>query len=236
MKQINFTLYYFGIGILFIILENLQSFFPALVVKALIIPALMLYYHSIARKKYTLFHRLMMAGLFFSWLGDVLLQFSNDAISFYFEPSSYFLMGLGSFLVTQVLYAIAFSIPKGQNRIFNKRLYFLVLIVIYGGLLIWFLYNKLGDYRIPVIVYAVVILTMLASAVNRYGKVNGMSYMLVAFGALFFVISDSMIAVNRFYEKFDFARILIMGTYVIAQYLIATGSLKQDFGGEEKDK
>jgi uncharacterized membrane protein YhhN len=91
----------------------------------------------------------------------------------------------------------------------------------------------LGDFRIPVIVYAVVILSMLAAALNRYGKVNGLSFMLVSLGALLFVASDSMIAINKFYEKFDFARILIMATYLLGQYLIATGSLRQDFAKED---
>jgi uncharacterized membrane protein YhhN len=107
------------------------------------------------------------------------------------------------------------------------------LLVIFGSGMIWFLYNRLvtdsGNYRVPVIVYTIVILGMLGAALNRYGKVNGVSYMLVSLGAFLFVLSDSMLAINLFYENFDFARILIMGSYVIAQYFIAIGSLRRDF-------
>jgi uncharacterized membrane protein YhhN len=69
---------------------------------------------------------------------------------------------------------------------------------------------------------------MLAAALNRYGKVNGLSYILVVIGAILFVASDSMIAINRFIEKFDFARVLTMACYITAQYLIVVGSIRQD--------
>lgn len=238
MKQSSFTIYYFSIGILFIILEKFtHSFYPEIIVKAMIIPFLMIYYHSTVHGKYNYFHRLMMAGFFFSWLGDILLQFSNGEKEFVFATEDFFMLGLLAFLITQIFYTLAFNTTKGKNTIFTSRIYMLILIAGYGGLLLWLLYNKLvtpeGNYRAPVIVYTIVILTMLASALNRYGKVNGVSYMLVSIGAILFVASDSMIAINRFLEKFDFARILIMSTYITAQYLIAIGCIKQDYSGEE---
>ncbi|MCF8381105.1 MAG: lysoplasmalogenase [Bacteroidales bacterium] len=231
MKQSIFTVLFFAIGILFIFMEMFGSptfFYLALGVKALIMPTLMIYYHTEVRGRYTVYHRLMMIGFFFSWLGDVLLQFSNSGMELFFKAETFFLFGLAAFLFTQIFYTIAFNIPKGKNKIFTTRIYQLILILIYGFLLLWLLYNKLGDYKIPVIVYAIVIHLMLASALNRHGKVNGVSYMLVAIGAILFIASDSMIAINRFLEKFDFARILIMSTYILAQYLISIGSLRQD--------
>lgn len=234
MKQSTFTLNFFILGILFIILAQFDSFFPALIVKAMIIPALMLYYHSRVKKSYSTFHRLVMTGLFFSWLGDVLLQFSNKRVELYFSAETYFLFGLAAFLLTQVFYSLAFIQPKGLNTVFNKRIYQLLLVLAYGGLLIWFLYNKIDqEYKLPVILYAIVIHVMLITALNRYGKVNGVSFMLVGIGAMLFVLSDSMIAVNRFYHSFDFARIFIMVSYVIAQYLIVIGCLRQDLSEEK---
>jgi len=231
MKQSIFTVLFFAIGVVFIFMEMFAApafFFLALGVKALIMPSLMIYYHSEVRGRYSIFHRLMMIGFFFSWLGDILLQFSNSGLDLFFEEETFFLFGLTAFLFTQIFYAIAFNIPKGKNKIFTTRIYQLIIILVYGFLLLWLLYNKLGDYKIPVIIYAIVIHIMLISAINRHGKVNGISYMLVAIGALLFVASDSMIAINRFLEKFDFARIFIMSTYVLAQYLISIGSLRQD--------
>ena len=85
----------------------------------------------------------------------------------------------------------------------------------------------LGSMKLPVIVYAIVIHGMLAAALNRRLKVNRQSYWLVFSGAALFILSDSMIALNRFSFSFNMARIFIMSTYVLAQYLIAVGCLKQ---------
>ncbi len=193
----------------------------------------MVYYHSEINSRYSLFHRLMMAGFFFSWLGDILLQLSNGDIRTSFPPASFFLAGMVAFFLTLCFYSIAFNIPAGKNTILKTRIYQLILVLVYGGLLLWLLYNDLiiygVNYRLPVILFTVFILLMLVSAMNRYGKVNGVSYILVVTGALLFVASASMIVINRFLEKFDFARVLIMISYITAQYLIALGSLKQDF-------
>ena len=240
MKQSVFTILYFTVGIVFIVLEAIKGtsmFYVSLGAKALIIPLLMVYYHSQIKVRYTSFHRIMMFAFFFSWIGDVMLQFANEGFELYFSPDSFFIFGLGGFLITQLLYTLAFSLPKGKNLIFNKRIYQTILVLAYGFLLMWLLYNKLGDFKIPVIIYAIIIHAMLLSALNRYGKVNGVSYIVVVVGALLFLASDSMIAINKFLEKFDFARVLIMSTYITAQYLIAIGSLKQDLiktdNGEE---
>jgi uncharacterized membrane protein YhhN len=81
--------------------------------------------------------------------------------------------------------------------------------------------------RIPVIIYAAVILTMLSGAINRLEKVNRKSYYLVLAGAILFVISDSSIAVNKFSHQFESSGIVIMSTYIVAQYLIVAGYISQ---------
>ena len=232
MKQSTFSLWYFSIGILFIILEQFNSFLPALIAKALMIPSLMWYFRSKIQGDPDLLQKFILAGLFFSWLGDLLLQFSNMEESPFLDKESWFLLGIGAYFLTQVLYTVAFTLPKGKNTIFRRRIYQLFLVTAYGFLIIWLIYNRLGNFRVPVIIYGVAILTMLTAALNRYGKVNGVSYMLVAIGALVFVFSDTMIAITHFYEKIDFARIFIMVTYVAAQYLIAAGCLRQDINGD----
>jgi uncharacterized membrane protein YhhN len=238
MKKSSFALYYFSLGIIFIILQKyFQLYYLETAVKALIIPSLMLYFHLSLKKKYSLFHRLVMAGLLFSWLGNIFLQLENGTIRTSIPPESYFLIGMLAFLATFLFYIVAFNIPSGKNLILSKRIYQPLLVFIYGGLILWLLYNNLEiygiDYRIPVILVSVFILLMLISAMNRYGKVNGVSYMLVVSGALFFVASSSMVVINKFLESFDFARILIMLSYIIAQYLIVMGSIAQDHSEKE---
>ena len=137
------------------------------------------------------------------------------------------MVGLSAFLIAQVLYLIAFFSTPGQNILFFRRVWLILPVIAYGMGLIWILFDGLGDMKVPVIVYAVVILTMLTGAINRQEKVSRQSYLLVLSGALLFVLSDSLIAINKFAYEFVLARVAIMITYVTAQYLIAVGCLKQ---------
>jgi len=41
------------------------------------------------------------------------------------------------------------------------------------------------------------------------------------------VLSDSFLAINKFYQPIPISKIIIMSTYSIAQYLIVLGLLKQ---------
>lgn len=236
MKNVSFSLYYFSIGILFIILEDFHLFYPAFAVKILIIPALMLYYHVQVKNRYNPGHYLILSGLFFSWAGDILLHLAGRNIQLPINRELFFLIGLGCFMLTCLFYIAAFNIKRGRNPILNRRAYMPILVFAYGAGLIWLIYNNLGEEKIYVMVFLFVTLVMFLAALNRHGKVNGVSYMLVAFGAFFFTASVSMLGIKIYYEKFDFARIFIMSSYVLAQYLIALGFIKQDASTTIKSK
>jgi uncharacterized membrane protein YhhN len=89
-----------------------------------------------------------------------------------------------------------------------------------------FLKDGLGAMLIPVAIYMLVILTMATTAYLRKNSVNILSYGLVFLGALFFMISDSILAINKFHQPIPWSDISIMATYAIAQYLIVLGILK----------
>lgn len=221
MKFRTLSTLYFATGIVFIALETIGRLWPGIIVKALIIPILMLIYFSYIRQSVNGFHRMIMAALVFSWGGDVLLQFTSF-------KETFFLAGLGSFLVAQLMYLIAFfSTPGGNKVLIGCKAWLLLPVIAYGTGLLYYLWDGLGEMMVPVLVYAIVILTMLSAALNRTGKVDRLSYMLVLIGAVLFVLSDSMIAINKFKLSFPLARIAIMSTYISAQYLIITGCLKQ---------
>lgn len=228
MKNSIFTIYYFAIGLLVLILDINKLFFPALIIKATIIPALMIYYHYNVKKRYNILHVLILSGLFFSWLGDISFNLSGNKINIEINKNISFFVAIILFSLTQLSYIIAFLLPKGRHPVLNRRIYLLFLVTAYGALMMWLLYHQLGLMRVPVIIYSTLLLLMLLAALNRHGKVNGVSFMLVSIGALLFVLSDSMLAVNKFYQKIDFAKILVMLTYVVAQYLIAIGCIKQN--------
>jgi uncharacterized membrane protein YhhN len=230
MKHSRFALWYFSVTIAFIVLENLNFMLPALIAKALIISSLMAFLHYSVRGKYDFFYKLIMTGLLFSLFGDVILQLSDLRITLPVSNDLIFIGGLGAFLVTQLIYLIAFALPKGRNSIFGSRIYQTVLVLAYGICLFYLLYPGLGELKIPVIAYTLVILLMTLSALNRFGKVSKNSYLLVAAGALLFLISDSLIAFNKFYMSFNFSGVFIMLSYVSAQYLIVLGCVRQNIG------
>ena len=220
MKFRTLSTLYFGTGIVFIALETINQVWPGIFIKALIIPILYLIYFSNIRNSMNGFHMKILAALIFSWGGDVLLQCTSF-------NENFFLIGLVSFLIAQALYLIAFFSTAGPNKILGSKAWLIIPVAAFGFGIMYLLWDELGDMRIPVVIYTAVILTMLTAAINRMGKVNRLSFILVLLGAILFITSDSLIAINKFKYSFDLARIAIMSTYIIAQYLIITGCLKQ---------
>jgi uncharacterized membrane protein YhhN len=99
-------------------------------------------------------------------------------------------------------------------------------LAIYAICLFLFLKDSLGMMLIPVFFYMLVILTMAASAFFRKNKVSTLSYHLVTFGAVLFVVSDSLLALDKFHRTLPFGGVLIMLTYTLAQYFIVIGIKK----------
>jgi uncharacterized membrane protein YhhN len=159
------SIVYFLTGVVFIILSGHSSFMPGLVTKALIIPILIVILFLNLRSHLSLLTLMMISGLLFSWFGDVILEYSN-------LNERFFIPGLLSFLIAHIMYLLVFFITPGKNSVFHTRFYLLIPVLLSGAGLIYYLYKDLGDMRIPVIFYAVVILTMLSSALNRIEKVN----------------------------------------------------------------
>jgi uncharacterized membrane protein YhhN len=218
VKNIIISVIYLLVFVLFMMADNLESWVPGFILKSLIIPVLIILFLANIKIKGNRLHILMLAGLFFSWAGDVLLEVPK-------EYSDLFVPGLLSFMVAQAMYLTAFFTAPGPNIIKRKPLLAAPALV-FGGVLVYFLSPGLGAMKIPVLIYATVILTMLSGAINRYEKTNRLSYWLVLAGAILFVLSDSGIAYSKFFHRFDGSSWFIMSTYVAAQYLIVVGYLK----------
>jgi uncharacterized membrane protein YhhN len=220
MKKSGITLVYFIIGFFQVILQNHASPYFEHITKALIIPVLMiLFIQNIDLFKNRL-HIFLFAGLFFSWAGDIILEIPDNS-------GQFFVVGLACFLIAHIMYLTVFLATPGINYIRLNRIWVLLPVIVYGIVLVSFLYKDLDKMRLPVIIYAIVILMMLSGAINRKQKVNKKSYWIVLGGAVLFLISDSAIAVNKFSYNFEYSGIVIMSTYIIAQYLIVTGYLAQ---------
>ncbi len=155
-------------------------------------------------------------ALLFSLWGDVLLMFvSND--------EGFFIAGLVSFLLAHIMYILVFLRDRNDKR---SVLPFAVLLLVYATGLYYLIKDGLGDLLIPVLVYMAVILTMALTAFKRKGMVLHHGYLYVFIGALFFMISDSLLATNKFYTTLPFSNVSIMSTYAAAQFLIVLGIIK----------
>ncbi len=185
--------------------------------KPLILISLIIYFLKQENNLDTKSKYLTLAALLFSLLGDVLLMFANIS-------SNFFISGLLAFLMAHIMYILVFIKKKNTHK---KASFLILFLLIYGVGIFYFLKDGLGDMLVPVILYMLVILTMVITAFLRHESVSKMSYNLVFLGAIFFVTSDSLLALNKFYEPFETAGILIMLTYAIAQYLIVLGLKKQ---------
>ncbi len=191
------------------------------ITKYLLMPFLLL--HVIANRRNAIKKMMpVLLALFFCWAGDAFLLYTG-------RDEKYFLLGLASFLIGHLFYVQAFTRvrEKGETLFQRKKLVFALPVIYAAGLLILII-PSLGDMLIPVILYAVVISWMLLSAMNREGLTSSYSFGFVLSGAVLFVLSDSLIAINKFYSPLALAPVLIMSTYIIGQYLIVTGILLHD--------
>lgn len=156
----------------------------------------------------------MIAALVFAWLGDFFLMFAGDL---------YFQLGLGSFLLMQIGYILVFWTGSFKRIAIQKA----VLIVAIGLFVFYLINPHLGTLFIPVLVYMLTITTMVLTTLNREGKVLSVSFRWVFYGAVLFMISDSLIAIEKFYGNVPLRQLWVMLTYMAAQYLIVEGWLKE---------
>ncbi|MCP4425244.1 MAG: lysoplasmalogenase [Chloroflexi bacterium] len=154
-----------------------------------------------------LFRWLILVGLIFCLGGDVFLML----------PAKYFIAGLVSFLIGHIFYIVAFISDGG----FHWALGWFAPLIVYGSIIYRLLHPHLGKLRGAVIVYILAILTMAWQALGRWTALETTGALLAAAGAVLFVISDSVLALDRFRQKFASARVIVLSTYWIAQWLIA---------------
>jgi uncharacterized membrane protein YhhN len=147
-------------------------------------------------------------GLVLSLAGDVFLMLPRDR----------FLPGLVSFLLAHVAYLIAFT--RGLR--YEAAALPFVAYGLVGAALFALLWPGLSHrLRTPVGVYVVVITLMAGVALARWLELGGPPPLAAAVGAGFFVVSDALLALDRFRWSFRSAQAAVLGTYWAAQYLIA---------------
>ena len=202
------------------VLFSLIDFFGIYLEKQLMVnfakPMLMItlfwYYYSNTKQ----LNKYFVLGLFFSFLGDLFLLGTGEV---------YFIFGLLFFLIAHVFYIIMVLrlIPARKPKDFiMASVPFLLLFLVLMNVL----FAGLGSMKIPVIIYAMTISFFGIVSLILYLQAKTKISLLLLVGVLTFIASDIILVLNLFYKKQSFYPLLIMMTYVLAQYLICRFVLK----------
>jgi uncharacterized membrane protein YhhN len=190
--------------------------------KPLLMPALLAYFWFTSRRENIRPPLWIYPALVFSWAGDIFLMIPSG-------NELWFILGIAAFLIAQGCYLIVYGkstdTRNGNRTGTSLRIILQVAVVIYAGILWVKLYPSTGNLAIPVTIYTLAITGMVWMAMNRYKRTSISSFFLVGAGALFFLFSDSLIAIHKFLQPVPYERILIMSTYLLAQWLIIKGLL-----------
>jgi uncharacterized membrane protein YhhN len=185
-----------------------------------LLAAVLLTWFLFSSRGYLLIRYYIVAALFFSWSGDVLLLMEEKA-------AIYFIAGLSSFLLAHIIYILFFL--RVRNREPDKKpwnIFIIIAVGIYAAVLFLFLNPHLGNLKIPVLAYTIVISAMLICAIHSFNISNKKAAYWCITGATLFVVSDSILAINKFYHHYPLEDIAIMFTYGLAQFAIANGCLQ----------
>lgn len=168
--------------------------------------------------------RWVSAGLLLSCVGDVWLML----------PADLFVPGLVSFLLAHLCYIRAFA-PGVRG---------LPLLIASLPLLLFALANVLGLWprlppgmHLPVLVYVLVIACMAAVALAQWWATRSAGLCgrggLAALGALLFLVSDALLAWDRFAASVPLAIVWVLLSYYLAQRCIAgsVAAAGRDGGG-----
>lgn len=154
------------------------------------------------------FNWLLISALAFSLLGDVLLML----------PGDFFIHGLAAFLVAHLFYL---GLLRLGQRWFPSRTALLCVVGV-GAAMYGVIWSGLGDgiLKIAVAAYVTVIALMASQALGRATVLRAASARWVGAGACIFMLSDALIAINKFVTPLPLAGLWILATYFLAQLLI----------------
>ncbi len=155
--------------------------------------------------------QVVVAALFFSMLGDVVLAL---------DGKNWFVYGLAAFLLSHLAYITALMPLQRLSPLHSLML--LGVYALFASVMLVLLAPNLGMMLWPVIFYITVILLM--SLATWHSKGNN-AWLII--GGLMFISSDAAIGISRFYQTFSGQGEFIMITYYAAQYALLTGFAQQ---------
>lgn len=169
------------------------------------------------------FNHLLIAALLASLAGDVFLML----------PGNFFIPGLASFLLAHLFYIALFSLGFPW---LPSRVALLCTLGIGAAMYGWVWGGLTGPaLKLAVGIYITVIALMAAQAIGRAKLQADMASKMVAMGACIFMLSDALIAIDRFVAPIPRASLWVLSSYYLAQVLItffAKAPARSQHGGQ----
>ncbi|MCP4411368.1 MAG: lysoplasmalogenase [Gammaproteobacteria bacterium] len=147
--------------------------------------------------------RFFLIGLVFSTGGDFFLDY---------DRVNWFVFGLGSFLLAHLFYIMALRPVERKNTLA------IIAYSTYGLIIIYIISPGLAELFVPVLAYMSVLMIM-----GIFTLISTKSNSWLVIGGISFIISDSIIGINRFYTPIPHSHLLIMPTYYFAQFALVKG-------------
>ena len=222
MIEYIFLVIFFVVAIIEIFGEFKDNTKIIYIIKPILMPLLILFYifGVIEAAPIAQVDWLIVVALIGGMGGDIFLMLKNE--------DKWFLPGMGAFLINQIFYTISFFLSITDYTALNL---WGLLLIVPALLILTFtvprFIKKTGSLKIPVLIYMAAILLMHISAVLRFSdsRLQGLPYVLIYIGSLSYIFSDASIATNKWAGEFKNARLIILTTYIFAQFSIVLGAL-----------
>ena len=215
-NQKLFIVLFFSILITDIIFHNIEGLENYRYVSKLLITTSLMIYVCFNRK--SLFKKefiLIILALIFSCGGDYIL-IANPA-------AQLFSVGISMYMIAKIIYSFVFSFSAKFD--IDRSLPFLTVTLLYSLLMIYFVYTGHGVPILLIMIYIFISLVMLKVAYLRFKIVNQKSYLYVLLGCVSFIVSESIIGIDKFYKPIFYESVFGMFFYGLAQFLIIKGLL-----------
>jgi uncharacterized membrane protein YhhN len=191
---------------------GLKYIFTPLITSSIIGFAVLSIVHSKA-KHYNIF---ILIGLISALIADTLLMIVEVNLLKY---------GIIFFLLTHIFYVIAFA------KDFRFKKWNAIPLIFFSGIIITafsLIQGKTGGLDIPVLLYMIILFSMAFFAIAETNNGFSRETVFMLCGAILFVISDLILAVNAFLYKIPHSSVLTWATYAPAQLLITLSCFKED--------
>ncbi len=223
MKKSTITKLGIALFFLIVVLDSVGIIFENMtwryIFKPLIMPVLLALYLITTSKV----NRFYVMALCFAIIADALLLNSSN---------EFFVLAVGFFLLMHLAYIMI--ITNDIRRYKTKSLslaaipFFTVFVFV-----IFFVSNNINFFLWPIVIYGIVVCIFSALTFYNYLEKKTDGSLVLLLGSFFFIVSNSMSAIEKFRLQNRDLSIGIMFTYAIAQCLICMHMIQKTKGTQE---